>query len=60
MEGWRCPVCGRGLSPFVSDCPCWQWQPSNSMDITTIGSPYLIPYEKEKDKLTKITSLKEV
>jgi hypothetical protein len=20
--GWRCPVCGRGLAPHVSECPC--------------------------------------
>lgn len=22
MIGWVCPVCGRGLSPFTSVCPC--------------------------------------
>ena len=22
LVGWRCPVCGRGLSPFESVCPC--------------------------------------
>ena len=22
MVGWICPVCGRGLSPFTSVCPC--------------------------------------
>lgn len=20
--GWRCPVCGRGLAPHISECPC--------------------------------------
>lgn len=20
--GWICPVCGRGLSPYTSQCPC--------------------------------------
>lgn len=22
QEGWICPVCGRGLSPWTSFCPC--------------------------------------
>lgn len=22
MMGWVCPVCGRGLSPWTSVCPC--------------------------------------
>lgn len=22
MQGWVCPVCGRGLSPYTSVCPC--------------------------------------
>lgn len=22
LQGWVCPVCGRGLSPFTTVCPC--------------------------------------
>ena len=26
MVGWVCHVCGRGLSPFTSVCPCKGWK----------------------------------
>ena len=22
-EGWICPICGRALAPWVSECPCY-------------------------------------
>ena len=22
-RGWSCPNCGRGLSPFINECPCY-------------------------------------
>jgi len=25
ITGWICPVCGRGLSPYTSFCPCKGW-----------------------------------
>lgn len=25
MIGWICPVCGRGLSPYATTCPCKGW-----------------------------------
>jgi DNA-directed RNA polymerase subunit RPC12/RpoP len=34
--GWRCPVCGRGLSPWVTECPCYLHIPFNVP--TTSGS----------------------
>ena len=27
MKGWICPVCGKGLSPYTSSCPCTNTQP---------------------------------
>ena len=33
MVGWICPVCGRGLSPFTTMCPCKGWK---GWDITSL------------------------
>ena len=34
--GWICPVCGRGLSPFTSMCPCKPFTPQ----ITWTTAPF--------------------
>lgn len=25
IVGWICPICGRGLSPYTTACPCKGW-----------------------------------
>ena len=36
MMGWVCPVCGSGLSPYVSICPCQtKWEVTCGVDHDT-------------------------
>ena len=32
--GWICPVCGKGLAPWVSECPCSNAKNSTVDDIS--------------------------
>ena len=36
QEGWICPVCGRGVAPWVDVCPCHK--DSGKVNITTTTS----------------------
>lgn len=42
--GWICPICGRGVSPFESSCPCYI-KPINVVS-TTDTVPKLSDYSK--------------
>lgn len=37
QKGWICPVCGRGLAPWVDVCPCHKY--SSEVNITTTTNP---------------------
>ena len=37
-NGWICPICGRGLSPYIMICPCHD---ENSWSKTTLGYGYI-------------------
>ena len=47
LTGWRCPVCGRGNSPFTSTCPCV----GTPITPKPWPEPYPdpVPYEPEPD-----------
>ena len=49
QEGWICPVCGRGLAPWIDTCPC-----KNDADVTNVTTTKL---EGIKVDLTKYYTL---
>ena len=52
-EGWVCPVCGRGLSPWMSDCPCYPPKPYISTGTGGISSRQtytILPQELESSE----------
>lgn len=46
QEGWICPVCGRGVAPWVDYCPCQ----GSEMKITYGTSTYVNNDIKKYDK----------
>ena len=51
QEGWICPVCGRGVAPWVDYCPCqsdWKITYGTSTNINGFASvDECIQYAKE-------------
>lgn len=43
-QGWTCPVCGRGLAPWISMCPCM----SKNLEIT-YGTTTTVSDDAEKE-----------
>lgn len=35
IQGWQCPVCGRVLSPFTAECPCYREKNTQTTTTTT-------------------------
>ena len=46
QEGWICPVCGRGLAPWVDVCPCQK--DAGVINITTATNPMDIDVDLTK------------
>ena len=59
QEGWICPVCGRGLSPWTSFCPC-----QSDMKITygtsTGGDVDLSEYQDMMYRMQKVLDEGEI
>lgn len=37
--GWICPVCGKGLSPYVRECDCWTPKIISSTTLSNSTTP---------------------
>lgn len=46
QEGWICPVCGRGVAPWVDYCPCRK--DAGVINITTTTNPMDIDVDLTK------------
>ncbi len=57
MDGWKCPVCGKGLAPWVSECSCIESIPDPTPKPVTPWPDYARPgtdgpYPWQTDKVT--------
>ena len=52
QEGWICPVCGRGVAPWTSFCPCQSdWK--ITYGTSTAGDVDLSEYQDMMDRIQK-------
>lgn len=50
QQGWQCPVCGRVLAPFITECPC---QGMGKQTITTTGTDIeTVPFNGKSESYT--------
>lgn len=59
QEGWICPVCGRGLSPWTSFCPC-QSDFKITYGTSTGGDVDLSEYQDMMDRIQKVLDEGEI
>lgn len=53
-EGWICPKCGRGLAPWVSECPCYYQEVTVTRSNVVTGNVCFGPCDKVCDNKTDL------
>lgn len=57
QEGWICPVCGRGVAPWTSFCPCQSdWKITYG---TSTGGGEVPSVDEELNRLFELGDLRE-
>jgi hypothetical protein len=56
LKGWECPVCGAGVSPYLTNCPCHSVCDPHYMPIYTYPTDvfpqrYIITCGDQSDKV---------
>ncbi len=59
QKGWICPVCGRGLAPWVDYCPC-QSDFKITYGTSTGGDVDLSEYQDMMDRIQKVLDEGEI
>lgn len=39
-RGWICPICGRALAPWMSECPCYKQANTDSTTYPNTGTTF--------------------
>ena len=59
QKGWICPVCGRGVAPWTSFCPCQSdWK--ITYGTSTGGGVDLSEYQDMMDRIQKVLDEGEI
>jgi hypothetical protein len=60
QEGWICPVCGRGVAPWASSCPCQSdWKITYGTSTATDNEEFNRLFELNNKRVDEMISFQE-